>query len=163
MVIGNFYENDLRKPKMQEKNFLSITNIHFIHANDYKDTIEILLQKLESRNLQIPMEDILKMILEREDLMPTSIGYGIAIPHTSLSIEGKEPIVEIGILENAVNWFSFDKIFIKLVILVLYNKNEKSRFYEFIGLLNGVLKDKQKRKILFHSAEVAEIYDVLRL
>jgi PTS system nitrogen regulatory IIA component len=67
-----------------------------------------------TRILQVPpgfdREALLAAVLEREALMPTSIGHGIALPHPRHPIIGgsEEQFVTNGFLKWSVDWKTLD-------------------------------------------------------
>ena len=64
---------------------------------------------------------LLKAILEREALMPTSIGNGIAVPHprNPLIEDFDKPFVTIAFLQNAIDWQALDNIAVQTIILIV--------------------------------------------
>ena len=58
----------------------------------------------------IDRERLLKAALEREELMTTAIGHGIALPHprNSLITDGARQFVAIAFFEEPVNWNGLD-------------------------------------------------------
>lgn len=70
---------------------------------------------------QIPQEKLLKAVLEREELMPTGIGQGIALPHP------RNPVIEdpagqfvaLAFLKNPVDWNSLDGKRVDTLLLIV--------------------------------------------
>ncbi|MDR2184715.1 MAG: PTS sugar transporter subunit IIA [Treponema sp.] len=78
-----------------------------------------------TRVLQVPpgfdREALLAAVLEREALMPTSIGHGIALPHPRNPIIGdnEEQFVTIGFLKWSVDWKTLDKKPVHSLMLIV--------------------------------------------
>jgi PTS system nitrogen regulatory IIA component len=66
-------------------------------------------------------KQLLDAVLEREALMPTAIGKGIALPHPRhpLVQEAADQFVSIAFLEQAVNWKALDNSPVHTVILIV--------------------------------------------
>jgi PTS system nitrogen regulatory IIA component len=66
-------------------------------------------------------EELLKAVLEREALMPTAIGRGIALPHprTPLINRAEEQFLIIAFLKNPVDWGALDGIPVHTALLVV--------------------------------------------
>jgi PTS system nitrogen regulatory IIA component len=64
---------------------------------------------------------LLQAVLERESLMPTSIGKGIAVPHprNPLVTNTSEQFAVIGFLEHPIDWQSLDNIAVETIILIV--------------------------------------------
>lgn len=69
----------------------------------------------------IERADLLKAILEREALMATAAGYGIALPHprNPLISESAEQFVSVGFLQNPVDWQALDGKPVRTIILIV--------------------------------------------
>jgi len=69
----------------------------------------------------IPAQDLLQAILEREALMSTSIGHGIAIPHprTPLANKPGEQFATLVFLEHSVDWNALDGKAVDTLLLIV--------------------------------------------
>jgi PTS system nitrogen regulatory IIA component len=69
----------------------------------------------------VSREELLKAVLEREALMPTAIGHGIALPHPRNPLINKphEQCVVIAFLKNPVDWRALDGIPVHTVLLAV--------------------------------------------
>jgi mannitol/fructose-specific phosphotransferase system IIA component (Ntr-type) len=65
--------------------------------------------------------DLLKAVLEREDLQPTSAGHGIALPHprNSMVSDEAEQFIAIGFTRNPLKWAALDGIAVRTIILIV--------------------------------------------
>lgn len=70
---------------------------------------------------RVPQEKLLKAVLEREELMSTSIGSGIALPHPRSPIveEDGGQFVAVGFLKNPVDWNSLDGERVDTLLLIV--------------------------------------------
>ena len=69
----------------------------------------------------VPAEKLLEALLEREALMPTGIGRGIALPHPRnpiISAEN-EQFAALAYLDNPVNWNSLDGEQVDTLLLIV--------------------------------------------
>jgi len=97
---------------LTDKLFIS----HF-NADSDKKAIEFLCKKIADI-YNLDYEKITKTVLEREELMPTGIENGIAIPHGR--IDGlKKPIIAVGISETGIDFGSRDGGRSHLIFLIL--------------------------------------------
>ncbi len=66
-------------------------------------------------------ESLLNAILEREELMPTAIGNGIALPHPRNPVitRSDEQFVTIGFLQRPIDWKALDGKPVWTVILIV--------------------------------------------
>ena len=69
----------------------------------------------------IERERLLTAVLEREALMPTAAGHGIALPHprNPLISEPSEQFVSVGFLQNPIDWQALDGKPVRTIILIV--------------------------------------------
>ncbi len=105
LVNLDVFQNSNNLSRLLEKGGI-ITNIKGDTVND------VLAYAVEMINTPstISKQELLSMVLSREELMPTAIGKGIAIPHPRNPIitDIKDASVSICTLENPVNFGALD-------------------------------------------------------
>jgi nitrogen PTS system EIIA component len=70
---------------------------------------------------EIKREDLLKAVLEREALMPTAVGDGIAIPHprNPLISDPAKQFVSVCFLQRPIDWQALDGKNVGTLILIV--------------------------------------------
>jgi PTS system nitrogen regulatory IIA component len=83
-------------------------------------TLEFLVEKIPMPNTVSP-QDLLKAMLEREALMSTCIGNGIAIPHprNPLVQEPEDQFAALAFLEQAVDWKALDGKAVDTLLIIV--------------------------------------------
>ena len=85
-------------------------------------------------------EEILKIILERESKMPTSIMEGVAIPHgITNAVNGVKGI--IGISKKGIEYNAPDNEPVFLIFLLLASKSFTEKYMELLTRLAGLLNN----------------------
>jgi PTS system nitrogen regulatory IIA component len=69
----------------------------------------------------VSADELLKAVMEREALMSTGIGGGIALPHPRNPLAGvdSEQFVALGFLDTPVNWNSLDGEKVDALLLIV--------------------------------------------
>jgi len=69
----------------------------------------------------VKAEELLTALLEREALMSTGVGGGIALPHprSPLAVADSEQFVALAFLEKAVDWNSLDGEKVETLLLIV--------------------------------------------
>jgi PTS system nitrogen regulatory IIA component len=84
--------------------------VHYrISGNSPREVLAALIGAL--KNLPpVPADELLQACLEREALMSTSVGNGIALPHprNPMAADRGSQITALGFLEHPVNWNALD-------------------------------------------------------
>lgn len=113
------------KPK-SKKSILSTILDHLILKNKIKKTDK---------------NNILKKLLQREEMGSTAIGGSIALPHARIEKIKKMQIC-ISISPEGVNFNSLDQDPVKIIVLILSNQKEAGLHLKMLALLARMLKDK---------------------
>jgi PTS system nitrogen regulatory IIA component len=101
--------------------------------------------------------DLLKAVLERESLMPTALGNGIAIPHPRncvLSDQAEERIV-VGYPRHPVDYQALDKEPVSSLFLIL-SADQRSHL-QILSQLSFVFHDQDFRKLLATKPQKEEL------
>ncbi|MDR3303498.1 MAG: PTS sugar transporter subunit IIA [Treponema sp.] len=84
---------------------------------------EVLTNGLQSVSLPASLDQsgLLKALLEREQLMSTAIGKGIALPHprNALVTEPREQFMVIGYLRQEIDWKALDGNVVHTFLLIV--------------------------------------------
>ena len=82
---------------------------HAMPGNSVQETLECIIAKIPLPKTITP-QMLLKAMLEREALMSTGVGSGIAIPHprNPLISEAAEQFVALAYLEKPLDWRALD-------------------------------------------------------
>jgi PTS system nitrogen regulatory IIA component len=79
-----------------------------VPGKSVQEVLESLAAKIPALKT-ISKEDLLKAMLEREALMSTGIGRGIAVPHPrNPLVQPEEQFAALAFLENPVDWKALD-------------------------------------------------------
>lgn len=105
-------------------------------------------------------DNIVKILLEREKIGSTGIGYGIAIPH------GKCKVVEsvtlaVGCSKKGITFDSIDGKPVHLFFLLLTSPECGQLHLKVLARLSRFLKDKNFRESLIKVKEAHEICEII--
>jgi PTS system fructose-specific IIC component len=123
MIVSNFLstESILIDPKVTDKG----------------DVIRILVSQLHGLD-DISRDTISKAVLEREEVMSTGVGNGIAIPHAKVEFMS-DPIVALAVLSEPVDFGSPDGRPVDVVFLVAGSPNKNSLHLKILSALSRIL------------------------
>ncbi len=138
-------------------------NVVFLDTPDMTDTIDILVENA-IKNKKIKDKDSFKnAVLEREELVSTGIGLGVALPHTK-SKDIEEFFMVVGINKEGIDWDAIDRNPVGIVFLIGGPETESSQkeYLQIVSKLMLLIKNKERRVMLLNSEtaqEVADIFD----
>ncbi len=117
-----------------------------------------LLSKSDKVTNQKALE---KAIIDRENLMSTGIGYGIAIPHAREK-SVKDFIIALGIHKNGISYESIDDKPVHLISMIASPENKNREYIIIMSKLSVILKDTELREKILASDSEKEIYQIIR-
>lgn len=128
--------------------------------NKFK-AIEELAKTFEGSGLIDNLDEVIAALKEREQIMSTGIGYGIAIPHARLA-SIKHMVFGIGISKTGIEFDSIDNAPVHLVILVLAGEKQHKEYLKLLSSIMNVLKNEKTRKRLISAKNGNEVIKILQ-
>ena len=106
------------------------------------------------------VEALYDELLDRERLMSTGIGIGIAVPHTRCP-ETETFTVAIGRSAEGVKYDSLDGQPVHLVILIIAPGNDRREYLQLLAKVVMKLKDRKFFQKLMDAPTPGDMYDII--
>ena len=113
-----------------------------VHAESQKNVFKILGNIFSKKNKTLSTL-IIDKLNERERLGSTSVGNGIAIPHTKINGINKTQVIFLK-LKNGVDFSASDGVKIDLVFSILAPENSESDHLLILSSISNFIRKKQK-------------------
>lgn len=121
--------------------------IVFLNTATRDETLyQLVCQVYEAGKLE-NKEAFYQAIIDREKIVTTGIGMGVAIPHAKLP-SYDQFFIAIGILQKPVNWHALDGAPVRLVFMVGGPDDKQTEYLQILSSLTQAIKDEEKRKKL---------------
>jgi PTS system nitrogen regulatory IIA component len=140
------------------KNYVLKDKIHFLDAKDKSEVLEKMIMSLEPIDCIKNFHAFKKAVFEREDILSTGIGNGVAIPHVKMK-EIDQFFISIGILQQGVNWDSIDNNPVHLVFLIGGPDNHDV-YLRILSKLFLIIKNKNIRENMLSCENAQEIVQI---
>ncbi len=102
-------------------------------------------------------EDVFyQAIIEREKIVSTGIGMGVAIPHAKLALF-PEFFVSIGILQKGVDWNALDGAPVRLIFMIGGPDDKQTEYLQILSSLTMALRDENVRKEMLQATTGREV------
>ncbi len=130
--------------------------VAFIDAQSKEEAIATLVAELD-----VDHRIIYQSVIEREKVISTGIGIGIAIPHA------KSPVVEefnvvVGIVTHGgIDWDSIDHLPVKLIILICGPDDQHKEYLQLLSSWTKKIKQERVRQALFFAKTREEVVKIL--
>jgi len=130
-----------------------------LKGGNKEEIINELIDLLFAQGKILDRELVLNDVLERENMMSTSMGYDVAIPHAK-SDGVKDMVVAVGIKKEGVQLDSVDGQPTHLFILEISPRKD-SPHLQFLAAIGAILRDESIRNALIKAASVEEVIRLL--
>ena len=104
---------------------------------------------------------LLAAIHEREQIMSTGIGLGIAIPHAKIP-SVREFVVGFAKVNHGIDFNSLDGKPVHFIVMIAGPDNQQERYLQLLARITLKLKDAAVRRRLAEASTVDEILGALR-
>lgn len=132
-----------------------------LESTNKKDAISELVDVLEKVGKISDKGNILKSLMDREELGTTGIGQGIAIPHAKTYLVD-DICAAIGISKNGVNFSSLDGEPVYIIFIFLAPHNAAGKHLKLLAKASQLLKDKYFREPLKEMNSAEEIMKIIK-
>lgn len=119
-----------------------------------------LVETLASAPEVTDRERLLSAILDREKIVSTGIGLGVAVPHAKIP-EVSEFVVAYGRSKEGIDFGSIDDRPVHHLVLIVGPPDRQQRYLQFLATVTLKLKQPELRKSLEEAPDAAGLFAVL--
>ncbi|BDU51459.1 hypothetical protein HLVA_20280 [Haliovirga abyssi] len=147
------------KVKLHE--LINEDDVTFLETTGVKDTLEVMIAKAKEKGHIKDIEEFKNAIFEREDIVSTGIGLGIAMPHAKLD-DIDEFFIIVGVAKQGLDWDSIDRKPVGVVFLIGGPEGKQKKYLKIISKLMLLVKNESRREKLFNSKKAEDIVDIFK-
>lgn len=119
--------------------------IVFFEAETRDEAIETLVSTLRQTDTVSDPDSFNQAILDREKLVSTGIGMGVALPHAKMEI-CHSFFICVGILKKGVNWKSIDNAPVRIIFMIGGPDDKQTEYLQILSNLTQFVKKEDIRK-----------------
>lgn len=131
-----------------------------LEADNKFSAIEELARVFENSDVCGDVETLIKALKEREEILSTGIGLGIAIPHAKIN-SVKEMAFAIGISKKGIDFDSLDGNPAHLIILVAAGERQHKDYLKLLSNIMAILKNETVKNKIIEGTSPEEIISIL--
>lgn len=141
----------------QRETIILEENIRIIESTTFEDAIKELLTKA---NFNEQVEEIYKRVLDRESVVSTSVGKGLAIPHGRCSFVDEFSLI-IGICPKSnIKWQTIDQIPLQIICLLIGPENRQRDYLLHLANITSILKEEKVRSEILLNTDKKKIVNL---
>jgi len=158
--INSFVFAKKRGAVKKISHYLELFLIEFLDVSNRNEAIDALIDLLDEAG-KLPNRDVFrKAIFEREELLSTGIGVGVAVPHAKLK-GFNDFFIAVGVQQKkGIEWNAIDKAPVRLVFLIGGPDDRQSEYLKILSQLTAAIKDQNLRKELMNASTADEVCEV---
>lgn len=145
---------------MRLTDLLTLENIKIpLNSNKRDQAIQELIDLLKEHVND--SQQAFGAVMEREKIMTTGVGNGIAIPHCKHH-SCPDFTIALGITEKGIDFSAIDNQDVNLVFLLLGPENNPGTHIKLLSRISRLMSDETFRKQLMETKEPAQAYNLLK-
>jgi len=143
------------------KEVLDAQFITFLDCKNKENCLNALIDLLvQSPNIENEAE-FRKAVFDRESIMSTGIGLGIALPHVKIR-NVKDITVAVGIHRKGVDWEALDGEPVHIIFLIAGSEDQHRTYLRTVSKIVLVLKNAKRREQLIAAENAEEILSLFQ-
>ncbi len=142
------------------KEHLDPARVKDLHGTTKDAVLEEMVALVATSEAVKDRVSLLAAVRERERVLSTGIGLGIAIPHAKIAGVSKF-VVAVGRHTAGIEFDAIDARPVHLVVLIAGPQDAQDRYLRLLARLSGRLKQDDVRKRILAAKDPAEIVAIL--
>jgi PTS system nitrogen regulatory IIA component len=141
--------------------YLDPNLVLFLDVESRDEAIQKLAEAIHQMGKIDDLAIFYKAIIDREKIVSTGIGMGVAIPHAKLSTY-TDFFIAVGILQKGIDWQALDGAPVRLVFMIGGPDDKQTEYLQILSRLTFAIKDEQRRKKMLTMNSPAAIIELLK-
>jgi len=143
------------------ESFVKKEAVFFLKEAPKFELLQDLCHQIKSAGLIDDEVAFRKAVFDRELLVSTGVGLGIALPHAKMDTLN-EFFIACGILkEGTCDWDSIDQLPVKVIFLIGGPSDQQLKYLKLLSMLTQKIKQKHVRSLLFKAQNSEDVINAL--
>ena len=139
--------------------YIDISRIKELKSTTKSETLKEMVELMNSSEMITDKDEFLRKIVEREKILSTGIGLGIAVPHVKLA-SVKDFVIGIGVSRKGIPYDAIDGGDVHIIVMIGASEAQKDEYVKVLAKIVLVLKNEKTRHRIIHADCPEEIYGV---
>jgi len=152
----------VKEESLEIADYLEEELVTFLDVNSRIEAVTALVDLLEQQGKLKNRDAFLQAILEREKIVSTGIGIGVAIPHAKMETYD-DFFIAIGVQKTGgIEWEALDQLPVRIVFMIGGPANQQAEYLNILSMITAAIKDEKKRKALLSAPDAASVIATLQ-
>jgi len=130
-----------------------------LDVSDKTDLLTKLVDVVAATGKVKDRDTLLKVILDREKLMSTGIGYGVALPHGKSNVV-EQSVAAVATLREPIDFDALDDKPVNIVLLLVGTEENVGAHLRLLSRISRMVGSEQFRTSLLASHSVEDVLDL---
>ena len=140
---------------------VSVDRIAILDTMDKNAALKRLIDLMATADSITDAVALEAAVYDRENLMSTSIGLGVAIPHVRLAGVSAMTIA-IGVIPDGIEYQAFDEQPVTILIMIAAPEGSHREYLSVLAKIALLLKNPALRSAIRDAQSPEEVYDILK-
>jgi len=142
--------------------YMSPDRILFLNSKTRDEALNALIDALDSSNKLLDRDLFYEAIINREAIVSTGIGMGVAIPHAKLS-SYNDFFIAVGILSKGIEWKALDDVPVRLIFMIGGPDDKQTEYLQILSSLTTDIRNEERRKKVLTSNSKEDIIQLFNI
>jgi PTS system nitrogen regulatory IIA component len=133
----------------------------FLNTSTRDETLHQLVHHIYTVGKLEDEEAFFRAIVDREKIVSTGIGMGVAIPHAKLP-SYDHFFIAIAVLQKPIDWHALDGAPVRLVFMIGGPDDKQTEYLQILSGLTQAIKDEERRKKLMTLQQPSAMIELFR-
>lgn len=160
--IGDLKKRFAKQAPVVISDYLDENLVSFLEVDNQTNALATLVNTLSEQGKLRDKEAFFHAILEREKIVSTGIGIGVAIPHAKSS--GYEDFfIAIGIQKGeGIEWKALDGLPVRLIFMIGGPEDRQTEYLNILSMITAAIKDGERLKSLTNAKNEQEVIAIFK-
>lgn len=148
---------------MHISDYLDPELVFFLNAATRDEILHQMVNRIHQAKKLENEAIFYQAIINREKIVSTGIGMGIALPHAKLP-SLNQFFIAIGVLQKPIEWYSLDGAPVRLVFMIGGPDDKQTEYLQILSSLTQAIKDEERRQkllILQQPSAMIELFQTI--
>ena len=134
--------------------------IYPLEANSKEEVISVLVDRLYKAGKISNSDAAKKAVIEREKLMSTGVGKGVALPHGKY-VDIDDVLISVGVSINGIDFDAVDGQPVHIFVLLLTPERFPSKHLKLLSKFSRMLNKANCREEILEALSAEEIAEII--
>jgi mannitol/fructose-specific phosphotransferase system IIA component (Ntr-type) len=139
---------------------LAPERIAFLTADDKSHALNQMVDVICTSPAVTDCEALRKSVFDREKILSTGIGLGVALPHAKIE-SVTDFVVALGVLPEPIEYNALDDRPVQLIVMIAGPTQRQSDYLKLLAQITLALKNRGLRESLIAARTGQEVMDIL--